>query len=45
LVAAIGFPSDPDVFMTEIEAETVVLLTTVSRDLLGESATIQLARV
>jgi class 3 adenylate cyclase len=45
LVAAIGLPSDPDLFMTDAEAETVVLLGTVSRDLLGESATTQLARV
>lgn len=45
LVAAIGIPSDPDNLLTPGEAESVVLLSAVSSDLLGESATIQLARV
>jgi adenylate cyclase len=45
LVSAIGLPSDPDVFLTTGEAESVVLLAAVSSDVLGESATIQLARV
>jgi adenylate cyclase len=45
LVAAIGLPSDPAVLLTAGEAESVLLLAAVSRDVLGQSATLQLARV
>ena len=45
MMTAIGLPSDPGAAITAAEAETVRLLVLASRDVLGEEATIQLARV
>jgi class 3 adenylate cyclase len=45
LLTAVGFSGDPDERITEAEAATALLLVVVSRDLLGEAATSQLARV
>jgi adenylate cyclase len=45
LVAAVGLSPDPDLLLTTDEAKTVRLLAAVSSDLLGEEATMQLARV
>ena len=45
LVTAIGLPADPDEPVTAGEAATARLLIAVSRDLLGEAATVQFARV
>jgi len=45
LMTAIGFSTDPDSFITAAEAATVRLLASASSDLLGEEATMQLARV
>ena len=45
LMTAIGFSTDPDSFITAAEVATVRLLASSSSDLLGEEATMQLARV
>ena len=45
LVTAIGLPADPDEPLTAGEAAAAGLLIAVSRDLFGEAATVQFARV
>ena len=45
LMTAIGLSTDPDVLITEDEEAAVRLLASASSDLLGEEATMQLARV
>jgi adenylate cyclase len=45
LMTAIGLPSDPDYHVTDGEAAAVRLLAGASNNLLGEEATLQLARV
>ena len=45
LMTAIGLSTDPDLPVTAGEAETVQLLADAHNDLLGEEATLQLARV
>ena len=45
LLTASGLPVDPDARVTAGEAATLRLLTTVGRDVLGDEATVQLARV
>lgn len=45
LLLAFGVPARPDDRATEAEADAVRLLVTVSRDLLGDESTFQLARV
>jgi len=45
LLSAIGLPTDPDEPVTAEEAATASLLIAASRDMLGEAATVQLARV
>ena len=45
LMTAVGLPTDPDYHVTEDEAATVQLLAGAHNDLLGEEATLQLARV
>jgi len=45
LLSAIGLPTDPDEPVTAEEAATARLLLAASRDMLGEGATVQLARV
>jgi len=45
LVTAVGLSTDPDSLVTDGEAATVRLLASASTDLLGEEATMQLARV
>jgi adenylate cyclase len=45
LMTAVGLPTDPDYHVTEDEAATVRLLAGAHNDLLGEEATLQLARV
>jgi adenylate cyclase len=45
LLVAVGLPTDPQEPMTADEAATVRLLAGASQDLLGEAATVQLARV
>jgi adenylate cyclase len=45
LMTAVGLPTDPEYLVTEDEAATVQLLAGAHNDLLGEEATLQLARV
>lgn len=45
LMTAVGLPTDPDYRVTEDEAATVQLLAGAHNNLLGEEATLQLARV
>ena len=45
LMTAVGLSTDPDLLITDDEAATVRLLASVSTDLLGQEATMQLARV
>jgi adenylate cyclase len=45
LITAVGFGADPDAPVTEYEAATVRLLAGANNDLLGQEATLQLARV